>query len=113
MSDEPSSHFKGYQGYHCDCKKCRSLTDEERQAKQTRIHEARQRGGKTRAAQPSMSDARSKAFWTTMERHPFYARKHLRRRIKSQDRVRMLRKSIVSRPARCRRPLPKQQRPWL
>ena len=108
-----SEDNKGYQGIHCNCKQCQALTDEERLAKQERIQEAKRRGGKTRAAQPSMEDARSKAFWKTMETHPFYAMRYLRRKIKAQSRARMIRKILPSRPARRRRPLPRRQRPWL
>lgn len=108
-----SEGHKGYRGYNCTCKACQALTDEERQAKQERIHDARQRGGQTRAAQPSMEDARSKGFWATMETHPFFAMRYLRRKIKAQARNRMIRKSLLPRPGRRRRPLPKQQRPWL
>jgi len=99
------SEYKGYQGFHCTCKQCQSLTEEERLAKQERIQEARRRGGKTRAAQPSMQDARSKAFWTTMETHPFFAMRYLRRRIKKQAHTRMIRASLLPRPLRRRRPL--------
>lgn len=38
----------------------------------------RSKGGKIRAAQPSMQEARSKGFWTTYDRHPFFARKWLK-----------------------------------
>lgn len=76
---------KGYQGKACQCKACSQLSAEEREAKARRISEARSRGGKTRSAQPSMTEARSKGFWTTMERHPFYARHHLRVKIKRQN----------------------------
>lgn len=104
-------HKKGYQGFHCNCKACQVLTDEERLAKQERIHEARRQGGKARAAQESMAEARTKAFWTTMDRHPFYARKYLRHKIKAQSRSRMIRSTLPSRPAHRRQPLPKRQRP--
>ncbi len=102
---------KGYEGYYCNCKACQALTDEERAAKQERIHQAHRRGGKTRAAQESMAQARSKGFWTTMDRHPFFARRHLRRKIKGQDHTRMIRKTLRPRSAKRRRPLPNNMRP--
>lgn len=107
-----SDHKKGYQGYNCNCKRCQMLTDKERLAKQKRIHEARHRGGKARAAQPSMQDARSKGFWSTMETHPFFAMRYLRRKIKKQAHTRMVRKTLVPRPLRRRQPLQKRQRPF-
>jgi hypothetical protein len=36
------------------------------------------RGGKARAQQESFVEACSKGFWTTMERHPFFARHYLK-----------------------------------
>jgi len=48
-------------------------------------HEERSRGGKTRAGQPSMKEARSKGFWATMESHPFFARHWLKLLIKAQN----------------------------
>jgi hypothetical protein len=105
------SEHKGYQGFNCTCKACQALSDEERAAKQERIRQARRRGGKTRAAQPSMKDARSKGFWTTMERHPFFARGHLRRKIKFQNHARMIRTAFVPRSRRPRRPMPPTMRP--
>lgn len=72
---------------------------------QASMREARQRGGKTRSTQESMKDARSKGFWRTMELHPFFVRKHLRRRIKAQNRVRVVGSLILPRPMRRRRPL--------
>jgi hypothetical protein len=100
-----------YQGLSCTCKQCQELTNEGRLAKQQRIHEARRRGGQVRAAQPSMQEARSKGFWTTMERHPFFGMKFLRRKMKAQNRIRMFRRVIPSRPLQPRKPRPKQQRP--
>ena len=76
---------RGYQGLTCQCQKCQGLTDEQRQAKYDRIQAARRQGGKTRAAQPSMQDARRAGFWRTMETHPFYARKWLKKKIKAQN----------------------------
>ena len=40
--------------------------------------EERRKGGKTRAAQPSMQEARSRGFEVTCERHPFFARHYLK-----------------------------------
>jgi hypothetical protein len=111
MSEE--QRRRGYQGFHCTCNACRDLSDEERAAKQERIRQARRRGGKARAVQESMTEARSKGFWRTMELHPFFARKHLRRKIKAQNQHRMIRKTLVPRPARPRRRLPPEQRPPL
>lgn len=50
--------------------------------------EESQRGGRIRAAQPSAKQAREKAFQVTMERHPFYARHHLKLKIKQQNKER-------------------------
>jgi hypothetical protein len=44
--------------------------------------EERSRGGKARSQQPSFKDACSKGFEVTMVRHPFFARKHLKAKIK-------------------------------
>ena len=100
----------GYQGQDCNCKACQALTPEERAAKHQRIQEARRRGGKTRAAQPGMKAARSAGFWATMETHPFYARKHLRHKIKAQDDLRArqaaMRALLTERPTGRRRPMP-------
>jgi hypothetical protein len=87
LSQEPLAVKKPatYQGLMCQCKTCAMLTEEERKAKALRIVEARRKGGKTRAAQESMTEARSKGFWTTMERHPFFARHWLKIIIKSQN----------------------------
>lgn len=74
-------------------------------SQQPSAHDARQRGGRTRCAQESMYDARSKGFWRTMELHPFYARKHLRRRIRAQNRVRAVHTLVAERPMRRRRPM--------
>jgi hypothetical protein len=52
---------------------------------------ARSAGGKTRAAQPSMKEARSAGFWSTMDRHPFFARKWLKKKIKGQNELRQRR----------------------
>ena len=46
--------------------------------------EERSRGGKVRAAQESMQEARSRGFWMTMERHPYFARHHLKHLIKGR-----------------------------
>jgi hypothetical protein len=80
---------RGYQGLACQCVKCQSLTPEKRQAKHERITAGRRQGGRTRAAQPSMQEARRTAFWRTMETHPFYARKWLKKRIQEQNRARV------------------------
>lgn len=105
MSEEQR---KGYQGFHCNCSRCKGLTDEERAAKQERIRRARSQGGKTRSAQPSMRDARSAGFWRTMELHPWFGRGHLRRKIKEQNKLRnrntAMRSLIPRRPLRPRRP---------
>ncbi len=102
--------MSGYQGYDCNCKACQALTLEERAAKQERIRRARSQGGKTRAAQPSMKEARSAGFWATMESHPFFARKHLRHKIRAQDALRArqaaMRALLTERPAGRRRPMP-------
>lgn len=39
------------------------------------------KGGKARAAQPSFREACSLGFWATMDKHPFFARKHLKKKI--------------------------------
>src|SRR5215469_10692126 len=93
-STTPTGQVKGYQGKACQCKACSTLSDEEREAKALRIAEARRRGGKTRSAQPSMKEARSAGFWTTMERYPFYARGHLSRKIKRQNAQRQRKASM-------------------
>lgn len=96
-----------------------SMTDEQKAAylrearsrggrtrsQQASAHDARRRGGITRCQQESMYDARSKGFWRTMELHPFFARKHLRRRIKAQNRVRAVHTLIPDRPPGRRRPM--------
>lgn len=86
------------------------MSDEQKRAY---LQDARRRGGQTRSKQESMKDARSKGFWRTMELHPFYARKYLRRRILAQNRIRLLRRTFAPPVARPRRPFPKGQRPWL
>lgn len=93
--DQPQSR-KGYQGIDCPCKACQSLTPEQREAKAARILEARRRGGRTRAAQESMQEARSTAFWATMESHPFYARKWLRKKIQGQNELRARKAALRS-----------------
>jgi hypothetical protein len=98
-----------YKGKECNCRACQGLSAEEREAKYQRIQAARRQGGKTRAAQPSMKEARSAGFWATMDSHPFFARKWLRKKIKSQNAIRARRaatKTIIQeRPARRRRPM--------
>ncbi len=42
-----------------------------------------QRGGRARASQASFVEACRKGFERTMETHPFYARKHLKKKIKA------------------------------
>lgn len=84
---------KGYQGKDCQCTACQTLTPAEREGKYSRIQEARRAGGKARAVQPSMQEARSTGFWTTMERHSFFARKWLKKKIKTQDVQRALRQA--------------------
>ncbi len=102
--------MSGYQGRQCNCKVCQQLTPEEREAKYKRIQAARSAGGKTRAAQPGMKEARSAGFWATMETHPFYARKHLRHKIKGQNDLRArqaaMRALLTERPTGRRRPMP-------
>jgi hypothetical protein len=44
--------------------------------------EERQRGGKTRKAQPDYYEACAKGWETTMQRHPFFARHYLKAKIK-------------------------------
>ena len=104
-----SEELRGYQGYYCNCKACRGLTDEERAAKHQRIQEARRRGGQVRAAQPSMQEARRAGFWRTMELHPFFCRKWLRKKIKAQNVTRQrraaMRSLIGGRPTGRRRPM--------
>jgi hypothetical protein len=99
---------RGYQGEACPCKTCAALTPEERAAKYARIQAARQQGGKTRAAQPSMQEARSAGFWATMESHPFFARKWLKHKIKAQNALRARKAAtpalIAGQPAGRRRP---------
>jgi hypothetical protein len=74
---------RGYQGLTCECAKCQGLTWEQRLEKYRQVTEARRQGGRTRAAQPSMREARSAGFWATMETHPFFARKWLKKKIKA------------------------------
>jgi hypothetical protein len=81
--------IRGYQGLACQCQTCQRLTPEERLEKYIRIQTARQQGGKTRSAQPSMQEARRAGFWRTIETHPFYARKWLKKRIKAQAQARV------------------------
>ena len=50
--------------------------------------EERSRGGKTRCQQDSMTEARQRGFEITMERHPFFARHHLKLKIKQQNKER-------------------------
>ncbi len=78
------------------------MSDEQKAAY---LHDARRRGGITRCAQESMQEARSKGFWATVESHPFFARKYLRRRMKAQGRVKLIQSVLPPRPARPRRPL--------
>ncbi len=87
---------RGYQGRGCQCKACQSLTPEEREAKYNRIQAARSQGGKTRAAQPSMQEARSAGFWATMESHPFFARKWLKKRIRRQAQDRKINQLLAA-----------------
>lgn len=47
--------------------------------------EERSKGGKTRCKQESMTEARQKGFATTLDTHPFYARHHLKAKIKKQN----------------------------
>jgi hypothetical protein len=77
-----------YLGINCPCAACMRLTPQERLAKYDRIMASRLVCGKTRAAQPSMAEARSAGFWATMERQPFFARKWLKKCIKEQARQR-------------------------
>lgn len=109
----PTGQAKGYQGKTCQCQACRNLTDDEREAKAIRIAEARSRGGKTRSAQPSMKEARSAGFWSTMERHPFFARNHLKVKIKRQNvqrqRKTAMRMLVVGPVPQKRRPMKKME----
>jgi hypothetical protein len=50
--------------------------------------EERSKGGKVRCAQESMKEARERGFEVTMDRHPFFARKHLKAKIKQQNKER-------------------------
>ena len=47
--------------------------------------EDRSKGGKTRSQQPSFRDACSKGFWSTMDKHPYFARKHLKHIIRAYN----------------------------
>jgi hypothetical protein len=98
---------RGYQGFDCDCKACRSLTDEERAAKQERIRQARQRGGRTRAAQPSMQEARQKGFFVTCWEKGYGL--WLKKRIRGQNELRRrntaMRSLLSEKPAKRRRPM--------
>jgi hypothetical protein len=59
--------------------------------------EESQRGGRARCTQPSMKEAREKGFQSTMDRHPFYARHHLKLKIKEENKAReMVRKEVQS-----------------
>lgn len=69
------------------------------------LNDARKRGGRTRCTQESMQDARSRGFWRTMETHPFFAMKYLKRRINAQARVRRIQSVLATRPLRKRRPM--------
>lgn len=53
--------------------------------------EERSRGGTIRCQQENMTEARQKGFQTTMDRHPFFARKHLKAKIKQQNKERQQR----------------------
>jgi hypothetical protein len=88
MITTPTAPAKGYQGLNCNCRACQQLTLEERYQKYLRIQEARRAGGKTRAAQPSMQEARSAGFWKTFDTHPFFTRKWLKKKIKAQAKTR-------------------------
>ena len=41
------------------------------------------KGGKARAAQPSFPEACSKGFWACADKHPYFFRKHLKKRIRA------------------------------
>jgi hypothetical protein len=43
------------------------------------------RGGRARARLPDFPAACSKGFWSTMDRHPFFARHHLKLLIRRRD----------------------------
>ena|SRR6266568_3988314 len=108
QSQQDQNSKRGYQGENCPCARCAELTPEQRAAKYARIQAARKRGGKTRSAQPSMQEARSAGFWATMETHPFFARKWLRKKIKAQNQLRTRKAAmpalITGQPAGRRRP---------
>ncbi len=44
-----------------------------------------QRGGKARAALPDFQDHQRRNFWRTMDTHPFYARKWLKKKIQAYN----------------------------
>ena len=46
------------------------------------------KGGKARAAMPDFPEACSKGFWATMDKHPFFARKYLKKKIRAYYRDR-------------------------
>lgn len=46
-------------------------------------HADRVKGGKARAAQESFRDACSLGFWACLDKHPFFARKHLKKKIRA------------------------------
>lgn len=47
--------------------------------------EDRSKGGKVRSQQASFTETCSKGFWATYDRHPFFARKHLRQIIQTHN----------------------------
>jgi hypothetical protein len=49
--------------------------------------EERQREGKTRASQASFKEACSKGIWSTLDRHLFFARKWLKKKITARNRA--------------------------
>lgn len=79
-----------------------AMTDEQKAAY---LLDARKRGGQTRCSQESMQDARSRGFWATMDSHPFFAMKYLKRKICAQARVRRVQSTLPARPMRPRRPM--------
>jgi len=79
-----------------------SMTDAQKAAY---LRDARRCGGRTRCTQESMQDARSRGFWRTMETHPFFAMKYLKRKICAQARVKRIQSVLPTRPMRPRRPM--------
>jgi hypothetical protein len=107
QSQDQGSQRRGYQGLCCQCARCQALTPQERQEKYRRIQAARSAGGKTRAAQSSMQEARSKGFFTTCWKRGYGL--WLKKKIKGQNELRQrkaaMRTLIAQRPAGRRQPM--------